>query len=150
MGRARQLCPGISDLDFLGDLNSHRRSPCRDIDPCLPVRRYINVALVRRRECVPNLSWVETNAGALADEAGILTRREAAAGAAATREQKIALTGLLGEFDPDRTTSLALADRCSIGLQRAPRLICSSARRIIMLVNGILCELSSRSRFGVV
>jgi hypothetical protein len=73
------------------------------------------------------LEWVEADAGTpLADETGVLTCREATI-VAATGEQKFAglpashseilvdrLSRLLGELEPDRTTGLLLADRCSI------------------------------------
>jgi hypothetical protein len=60
MGRAWQLCPGTSDIDFLCDLKGvielDAQIANRALDLRLPVRRQIKVALVRRIECVANFN----------------------------------------------------------------------------------------------
>lgn len=140
-GRARQLCPGTSDLDLLGNLNGivdfdakisncalYLRVAQQELDgtqvagPSVDQRRLGSAQRVHAE-----LEWVEADTGdPLADEAGVLTCREAAS-VTATAEQEFAqlppadseilvdgLARLLGELGADWTTCLPLADRCSI------------------------------------
>ncbi len=136
-GQSTAALPGHFRPRISQRSQSHRLSRCQDIELCF--RSSYSPTIIAQHadcrfggrstslwfgagECLPNLSAGRGRSGdPLADEAGILTCREAAAVVATTGEQEIArlpavqskilvdgLTGLLGELEPDRMTGLFL------------------------------------------
>jgi hypothetical protein len=139
-GRARQLCPGTSDVDFLGDFNGVVNLHAKVTDCALDLgvaeqqldgpqvsgspidQRGLGSA---QRVCA-ELEGIEANAAyPLTDQAGVLSRRQPAIDTPSASEQELAgappcnpkmrvdcLTGLLGEFEPHRASRLLLPDSC--------------------------------------
>ena len=136
-GRARQLCPGSSDVDFLRDLYGVidldaevanraldlRVSEQKLYGPEIPGAPVDQRGLGSAQRVRAELQGIETNAcDPLADEASILPRRKPAVGSTPAAEQKLSgmtachpqilvdgLPSLLGQLEPDGPARLLLA-----------------------------------------
>jgi len=137
-GGARQLCPGISDVDFLCNLNgvvnldakvAHRALDLRVAEQRLNSAQIPSPPVDQRRlgpsqGVRSELQRVKTNAGdPLANQARILPGRQTAIGPPPASEQELSrssasdpqmlvdgMPGLFGQLEPNRTTGLFLTN----------------------------------------
>jgi hypothetical protein len=141
-GRAWQLCPGTSDVDFLRNLNGVVNLDAKVANGALDLGvaqeelhgPQVASSSVNQRGFGPaervrsELQRIETDAGnPLANKACVLSGGQAAVDTAPASEQELAgasasdpkmfvdgLPGLLGQFEPHRSSGLLLTNRSTI------------------------------------